>query len=100
MYNDFDSSIDDLQNGKDEHVTADKNLETFKILNNLSHTYILDLVKLLFQIPKFCRNNESYGRKYFRLIPPTSRVFSKLDSGLVLTSMSLKTDLDFRWHIM
>ena len=84
VYNDFISSYEDLlkkANMNTLQITRIRkiNIETFKILNNLSSSYILDLVKFkntsysfryqnLAELPRV--NTESYGRKSFRLGHP------------------------------
>ena len=80
VYSDFDSSYEELlkrANMNTLKLTRIRKiaLETFKILNNLSPSYILDLVKFKntnysfryqnqAELPRV--NTESYGRKSFR----------------------------------
>ena len=98
VYSDFDSSYEELlkrANMNTLKLTRIRKiaLETFKILNNLSPSYILDLVKFkstnysfryqnLAELPRV--NTESYGRKSFRY--EAAHVWNSLPNELRTTT--------------
>ena len=101
VYSDFDSSCEELlkrANMNTLKLTRIRKiaLETFKILNNLSPSYILDLVKFkntnysfryqnLAELPRV--NTESYGRKSFRY--EAAHVWNSLPN-------EMRTNTDFK----